>query len=243
MRVLFTLFISVTFLFFSACKEKNAPPPPTATSADAGGSVKLFDAKTEPINNSGMQVLIIDSDPELSATTDSDGDWVFEDLAYGTYSISFEKENYGTYKLFDLTHKNGSSFMSVVPSLGQKSGTEVSALSQSQFEQSILVNVTCSPEASPSNTVYLRYFLGLTDSISTTQYMEYSQVFSSTENPAVITLSQAQLNNSGYDSGATVYIRVYGDSYWSNSYSDPNLGQVFPNINLNSVGAISFVVP
>ena len=235
--------LGIAFLVFPACKEKTNPSPPTITSANASGSVILYDEGTTPVDNSGMQVKIIDSDPELSATTNDEGDWIFEDLEYGTYSVAFEKDNYGTYKLFDRTHKNGSSFMSTVPSLGEKSTTEVVSLTQELFEQSILISAYCTPEANSSNTNYLRFFIGLTDSISYSQYMHYSLVHSSNDDPHVFTITQEQLTGYGYDSGTTVYIRVYGESFWSNSYLDPNLGQIFPNLNPNSVSAISFVVP
>jgi hypothetical protein len=73
--------------------------------------------------------------------------------------------------------------------------------------------------------------------------MEFSQVFSANEDPVVITLTQQQLNDYGFSTGSTVYIRVYGDSYYSNNYLDPTGGQIFPNINSNAVTSISFVVP
>lgn len=243
MRYLFLLFIGFSFLFINACKLKNAPPQPIFTSANAKGSVNLYDEGTTSLSDSGMTVTASSADTSISVVTDSTGEFFFEDLAYDIYNLTFEKENYGTYKIFDLLHDNGASFLTTVPSLGQKSSTEVVDISQSQFEQSILVDVALNPPATFEDTRYIRFFLGLTDSISDTQYMEFSQPLEVDADPAVLTLTQEFLNNTGFDSGTTVYIRVYGDSYWANNYLVPLGSQVFPNINPNAVPAISFVVP
>jgi hypothetical protein len=175
--------------------------------------------------------------------TDENGEYLFEDLLFGTYNLVFEKEGYGTYKVFNILHKDGATNISVIPSLGEKSTTEVDDLTQSQFEQSILVNVPCSPAASSSNTNYLRYFLGLTPQVSNIQHMVPSLGITSNDDPYVITLTKEELNGFGFDTGTTVYIRVYGDSFWSNSYTDPDEGVQYPNLNMNTVDAISFVVP
>lgn len=243
MKYLLLLFIGFSFLFISACTLKNAPPQPNFTSANAKGFVSLYDEGTTPLSDSGMTVTASSFDTTISVVTDTAGKFFFEDLTYDTYNLTFEKENYGSFKIFDLLHDNGVSFLTTVPSLGQKSSTEVVDLSQSQFEQSILVNATLNPPASATETKYIRFFMGLTDSISDSQYIEYSQQIVVNSDPAVLTLTQEFLNNTGFDSGTTVYIRVYGDSYWGNEYVDPVLGQQFPNINPNAVPAISFVVP
>lgn len=237
----FILFIS--FLFLNACKEKNTQPPPTITSANASGEVNLFDEGMISLNDSGMTVIIADSDPIISVVTDDEGVFIFEDLEYGTYTLEYEKENYGTYKIFDLLHKEGASFLSTVPALGQKSSTEVLSVSQSQFEQSILIDVECSPPANTTNTNYLRYFLTLSPNVSSSLFSSFSQTLSCEIDPCVITLTQSQLNNLGFDSGTTVYIRVYGESFWSNNYQDPDDGHIFPNLNPTTADAISFIVP
>jgi len=243
MRSLFLLFIGFGFLFTASCTLKNAPPQPIFTSANAKGSVSLYDEGTTQLNDSGMTVTASTADTSISVVTDTTGQFFFKDLTYDTYNLTFEKEGYGTFKIFDLLHDNGSSFLTTVPSLGQKSSTEVIDLTQSQFEQSILVNATLDPPATDTEPKYIRFFLGLTDSISDTQYMEFSQIIVANTNPVVLTFSQEFLNGTGFDSGTTVYIRVYGDSYYSNNYEAPTSGQIFPNLNPNSVTAISFIVP
>ena len=243
MKKFLSIFLGIAFLFLNACKEKNTQPPPTSTSANAKGEVNLYDAGINSISDSGMTVSIADSDPLISAITNTEGEFVYEDLEYGTYTLVYEKENYGTYKIFDLLHKQGASSLSTVPSLGEKSNTQVLSVSQSQFEQSILIEVECNPQANSTNPNYLRLFLSIVPSVSSSLYTHFSQTFECGIDPCVITLSQSYLNNSGFDSGSTVYIRVYGESFWGNIYLDPDLGQIFPNLNPTTADAISFIVP
>ena len=63
-------------------------------------------------------------------------------------------------------------------------------------------------------------------------------------NPAVFGISSEELNNLGFNSGTTVYARVYGDSFYSNDYEDPNLGRrVFPNLFADTAQSVQFEVP
>jgi hypothetical protein len=74
--------------------------------------------------------------------------------------------------------------------------------------------------------------------------MYYSPVFVSQINPYQSTITQSNLINAGFTSGQTVYVKEYGDSYWSNEYFDVSLNKkVFPNLNTVSANAVSFVVP
>jgi len=63
-------------------------------------------------------------------------------------------------------------------------------------------------------------------------------------NPFEITLTASDLSGMGFSSGATVYVKVYGDSFWSNEYENSGLGiKVFVNLNIVSASAVSFDVP
>ena len=74
--------------------------------------------------------------------------------------------------------------------------------------------------------------------------MYHSPTFISQINPYQSTLTQTELINAGFTSGQTVYVKAYGESYWSNEYLDVNLNKkVFPNLNTVSANAVSFIVP
>jgi hypothetical protein len=71
-----------------------------------------------------------------------------------------------------------------------------------------------------------------------------SSGFVSQINPYQATLTSANLIAWGFTSGQTVFVKVYGDAFWSNEYQDPTTGQkVFPNLNDTSANSISFIVP
>jgi hypothetical protein len=63
-------------------------------------------------------------------------------------------------------------------------------------------------------------------------------------NPAVLTISGQELNELGFASGSILYARVYGDSYYSNDYDDPNEGRrIFPNLLEDTAQSVQFQVP
>ena len=123
------------------------------------------------------------------------------------------------------------------------STTEITSLSVSQFETNILISIACSPAASADNPRYIRYFLGLSSDVSSTQYMYSSTIETADSDPYVITLSQANLNDFGFASSSEVFVKAYGESYWSNEYDDTGGATIFPNINLTTVDAFPFMVP
>jgi hypothetical protein len=240
-RILFT-FLSMYLLFVLSCKKADDNPPPPITEGFLKGSVSLFDEGTNALSNEGMKVSLENSDPEISVLTDAEGDYNFENLAYGVYTLVFSKENYGTYKLININHNENTNILAV-PSLGEKSSTEITSLSVSQFETDILISITCSPAANADNPRYIRYFLGLNSDVNSTQYMYSSMIETADSDPFVITLTQANLNDFGFASSSEVFVRAYGESYWSNEYDDTGGATVFPNINLTTVDAYPFIVP
>ena len=74
--------------------------------------------------------------------------------------------------------------------------------------------------------------------------MYYSATYVAQINPFQVTLSQTDLINAGFTSGQTVYVKAYGESYWSNEYLDSDLNKmIFPNLNLSTTNSVSFIVP
>ena len=72
--------------------------------------------------------------------------------------------------------------------------------------------------------------------------MYYSSTYISQINPYTLSLSQSDLINMGFATGTAVYVKVYGESFWSNDYASGSLRR-FPNLNSNSADAVSFIVP
>ena len=75
-------------------------------------------------------------------------------------------------------------------------------------------------------------------------YMFYSSTYTAQINPFSLTLNQTDLINAGFSSGQTVFVKVYGESFWGNEYLDSDLNKmIFPNLNLSTTNSVSFIVP
>ncbi len=107
-----------------------------------------------------------------------------------------------------------------------------------------MFSVTTDPGGNNANTRYFRFFLSTDSNVSNENYSYHSPGLISQINPNEFMLTPEDFTNYGFSSGETVYMRVYGESYWTNEYEDPNLGRtIFPNLNMNTVDAVSFVIP
>lgn len=238
-----TLF-AIALIGITSCK-KDETPTPTATKADITGSVNLYDEGTSEIDNSGMNVSVDGTSPLISTITDADGNFTLVDVPFGTYTLVYEKSGYGTFKRFDLEHKDGNTFIPDAPSLGQKSTTTVTYLTVGSSPSfPVILGATTNPSGSPADTRYIRYFFSTDPNISSDNYENVLGTFPAQINPFNLNLSQASIDALGFTSGTTVYVKCYGESFWSNKYADPALGTtIFPNLNSNTAATVSFIVP
>jgi hypothetical protein len=233
-------------LSFLSCKESNTDTIVPATKADIFGFVSLYDEAISLAGNSGMKVSVQGSSPLISATTDANGKFVLPDVPFGTYTLVYEKVGYGTYKKPGVVHSTdgSSTFLANTPSLGNVSTTTVTDLTTSQDGSTILVAVTTNPAGSLGNTRYIRYFLSSSATVSKDNYSYVSSGYISQINPYEAKLSLANLTAWGFTSGQTVFVKVYGDAFWSNEYQETTTGpKIFPNLNGTSANSVSFKVP
>ncbi len=231
-------------LGFTSCNDSEDSTPEPITKANIIGSVNLYNEGTTQIVDSGMTVNL--EGTGFSATTDNQGDFTLSDVPFGSYTIVYEKSGFGTFKKLQLEHNNTGSptVITITPSLGQNSSTQITDLTASLNGNDVVVSVTTNPAGNSGDTRYVRYFLSTSTNVSAEDYIYYSPVLKSQINPKKITLTSANLSDAGFLSGETVYVKVYGDSFWSNEYDDSTLGRkVFPNLNIVSANAVSFVMP
>jgi hypothetical protein len=191
-----------------------------------------------------MTVKVEGTTPAISATTDANGDFTLSDVPFGTYTILYEKSGFGTFKKFDIEHENNATAILNTPSIGEISTTQITNLEANVSGNDIIISVTTNPAGSNGNTRYVRYFLSTDSNVSSENYTYFSPGLVSQINPKEITLSNNDLTSAGFSTGETVFVKVYGDSFWSNEYNDPDLGRnVFPNLNMTSTNSVSFIVP
>jgi hypothetical protein len=226
-----------------SCDNDDNADTSTPTQGDIIGSVNLYDEGTTQVESHDMTVSIFGTN--ISAITDVDGRFNLKDVPFGTYDLSYEKSGYGTFKKFNINHESApTTVITNTPSLGQSSTTAITDLQVSLANDMVTFSITTNPSGNSSNRRYIRYFLSADSSVSNNNYNYYSEGLVVQINPYEATLSSTDLINAGFTSGQTVYVKAYGESFWSNQYEDTTLQRVvFPNLNPLAADAVSFVVP
>ena len=246
MKKLKILALYILFVMFYACGGSDSGSnPPIATKGDISGQVSLYDQKTNSLDNSGMKITVEGTNPIISAITDAEGKFTLKNVPFYEHDISYEKTGYGTYQLINFKNNVDPTFITSTPSLGQKSDTKVTEVEAEISGTNLLIAVETEPEGSNNSEVYLRFFYSKNSNVSHENY-EHVDVspFIAKINPYKHTLTLQDITNMGFTSEETVYIKVYGESFWANDYEDPSSSfRVFPNLNLTSVDAVSFEVP
>jgi hypothetical protein len=193
-----------------------------------------------------MTVSVLGIMPLISAVTDAEGKFVLSNVPFGTFTLEYTKNGYGTYKKFGVVHgTNGqATALTATPSLGQVSTTSITGVTASTSANQVVLSISTNPEGSAANRRYIRYFLSTSQSVSETNYSYYSPVFISQINPFEKTILATELISAGFTSGQQVYVRAYGDSFWDNAYDSPEFNRrIFPNLNASTVPAAAFIVP
>lgn len=246
MRRIFILMLCCS-AFWVSCDEKdedNNPPP--ATAGTVNGSVNLYDEDINEIDPTGMTIRT-DENNDVKTTTDGAGEFSLENLPFGTYTIVYEKDGYGTFRKYEIEHQSSTgniTFITENPSLGQFSTTEVINLTATENNDVVTISATTSPDGSQADTRYIRYFFSTSADVSNENYDAVLETFPVNINPYNLNLNDESFKALGFSSGTTVYTKCYGESFWSNSYEDPKLGRtIFPNLNQNSAASVEFVVP
>ncbi|WP_136481930.1 carboxypeptidase-like regulatory domain-containing protein [Cognatitamlana onchidii] len=244
MKSNFLLFYFLVTIGFVSCSDSNDnnPDPPKPTAADISGTVNLYDEGINEIDNADMLVKVEGS--SIAATTDAEGRFRLLNVPFGDVTLVYEKTGYGTFKKYDIEHNDGDTFITDSPSLGQKSTTSITNLVVSTGTGTVTVAATTDPVANIGNTRYIRYFFSTQSNVSSENFDAVLDAFPAQITPYNLNLNSDSFEALGFESGQTVYVKCYGESFWSNQYEDPDLNTtVFPNVNANSAAAVSFVVP
>lgn len=245
MKINYAIILLVAVFGFVSCNNDDDMND-EATYANISGAVILYDEGVNKTDNSGMTVKTEGSGTVFSALTNADGKFNIKDVPFGNYTLVFEKAGFGTFKKFDVKHTSADSpaILTETPSLGQKSTTQITGLTVNNSGGEIVISATTNPAGNAGNRRYIRFFYSKSSTVSAESYTSVSQGMISQINPYALTLSKSTLNGMGFASGTTVYVKVYGDSFWSNEYTVPQKEtKVFPNLNTVSANAVSFVVP
>jgi hypothetical protein len=248
----FGFFLLITFLF--ACKKTDN----TITTTETGtitGTIYLYDDKTNRYEDaSGVTVTIIGM-PDKQTTTAADGRFKLENIPFDNYDLAFSKTGYGTHKIFGIEHFKqinsaapSTTALKRIISLGSISSTSVESLEKTVVADNnfngIAYLYSVKPVPSSVNRAYVRAFVGSKQNFSPVESLGYSSLKALLNNNVTGTFSVEELYGMGLNKGDSVYVRLYGDSYYGNEYIDPATGNtVFPNLNPVARAAVGFVVP
>lgn len=239
------LLIMLSPIVLSSCGSDDNPTP-QPSKGTISGTIDAYDDKTTSVaDRSGFTVTL--GSTGKSATTDAAGKFSFADVSYDNYDLVISKTGYGTFKVFGVALQSSSVNIPTI-TMGAVSTTTVSNLTYNNNQYNGGAGASyiysTSPTPTASSRGYTRAFLSTANSVSNTNYSAFSAVRSNASNNVNGGFTADELYGFGFKSGQTVYLKLYGESLFSNSYLDPGTGKtVFPNLNSSSPAAISFIVP
>jgi hypothetical protein len=101
------LLLLLPLFIASSCGEGGAPGPAVPGSPIKGTVITLAECDFTKLDPGGVQITVTDSasgKTVATAVTDPAGAYTVQAVPDGTYNLSFEKEGFGTYKLFSRKH-------------------------------------------------------------------------------------------------------------------------------------------
>lgn len=246
----FILLTGIGISFFASC-GKNSGDTNGTPGGRMTGTVQTWDDKLNSTSDMmGITVTVSDL-PTFVAITDGTGNYTFGDLPFGVHDLTFAKTGYGTSKLYGVVHNALTAIpTTIVPTFGfgKVATTTVTALALTgntfNGQPGVSFSYNFSTMPTTGNRAFVRYFLSTAADVSSSSYTAFSPVVNFSNLSAIAGFTVNDLVSMGFSSGQTVYVRMYGESFKSNEYKDPNTGKwVFPNVNTTTVSAVSFQVP
>lgn len=248
------LFVSaIASVLFTACKPETHPDTvPDYEKANLAGAVQLFNEGNEPQNPDKMFVVIEGNAFLTYAETEKDGKFVMRNVPfYDKYTISYIKDGYGTFKIFNYNHAftGTEGVISTIPKLGMKSTTCVTSISLVQDtvrqDTALHFNISVSSGASGTNPKYVRFLFHEIISVNDTSYSNYSPPIRITSNPSSIIFTSSDCQEMGMQQGVTYFAVAYGESYHTNEYFDfVKSKEVFPNLcTENAPSPVQIIAP
>ena len=246
MKIQYLLLVAASLLHPGCKDDDDADAIPKGTIT---GELRLADEfGNEFTDHSGMSISL---DQGATTISEASGSYSITGLASGDYDMTYEKEGYGTFMKFSIQVLGGadSTILNGIDYLGQKSTTVVSNLTIIPNISLNTFNINCniSPTPSASQPRPFRLFFGKSDDVSNDNYdFAPSNTWLATgSSGSILNYDPADLYSNGFSSGETVYVIAYGESMYSNSWTDPVSGKKFyPNVNTGSPSNVAdFVLP
>lgn len=245
--ILYLLFLGI-ILISCEKEEPKTNSDSVLTKANITGAVKLFDENNNPVALGGMFVYLEGGVQSFWTETNKDGSFMIPNALYfNNYTIVYEKQGYGTYKVFGFDHAYTGQVGNIenTPSLGKVSSTIVNFLDITENGNNIEFEVGISTAAKGDK--YIRILFHSISEISNEIFAYYTPRQLMPANKYTFVFTKEKLQEMGLESGVKYYARAYGDSYYSNGYFDESSRKnVFPNLGVDpeiSSPVGSFMMP
>lgn len=275
MKALLSLLTLIGIVMLSGCsKSASEKLVSKANTFLFKGSVLLVDEGNVFKDKSGMTVTLLNSNPLISTVTDSLGEFELTiDSSLATFALAYSKPMYGTYKrffekrgdtLFAMTGDNYESsprffscgngkdiLYSTSESLGYKSTVTVNSLQlyRAMNGKFFLKCNISSPNLTGEKFIRLFYQknfpnISFTTVSKTTKNMGMPIPVQNGDN-VIPFCTSCFYQCADLQSGDTVYLTAYGDSFYSNLYTEKSTNEfIMPNVNTtNNPAPVSFILP
>lgn len=238
--------ILISFLLLLSCNRDKGEVSPLDLNGEGTitGVAKLFTGNGNGLVSSGMSVTISNIDPPITAITNADGFYTLQNVPYGIYDLSFEKDGFGTFKKGDIVHTDPETIIQERAFLGKKSTTSITQMQITTTDTEVTISYRTDPPSSDANVHFARIFFHTSSDVSDNIQSAFTNVIFTNRTPFNAVFTYEQIQDFGIPPGATVYALAYGESFFSNYYQDPEFGiDTFPNLNPNTTTPVSFVIP
>lgn len=248
MNSIATLLIAATLIVVTAssCSKEvlSNDTMQTINRATVYGRVMTTDAFGKlQANNSGVEVTLENGGQKKTTITTASGDYQFENLANGTYKLSYAMAGLATQQVYDITVVNNRVMVSTVM-LAPATTTTVQSAQSGISGNEVWINVGLQPQPAYGKPAGVRIFASKNAQSAPAQFQ--AQYFLGTETGGKIPFTTvADLKAKGFAAGDVVYLTVAADTFNSGHFFNSELQQwIFPSMNQNTqVSNISITLP
>ena len=224
------------------------------TRGNIAGLILLYDEDGKAIADKSGVLVSIDRST-VSTRTGIDGKFQLDSIPAGTYDISYSKEGFGTGKILGLYHEAANHATTLIKkgeSMAVNSTLAINNIIVQPFDpsfQQLGVNgfhIIPVFDNISGTEKWVHLFFSDNSNVSSTNYTadDKIKVSGAANQFDNYNMTTKWFESLGFSKGQTVYVIAYGDSFLTDSYTDPLSNQViFPSLSNKPSSAVSFVIP
>jgi hypothetical protein len=233
-------FILFILLLNTACEKETEYE---VLSGQLIGYVTLYDNDRNNISdNSGAEIIIEGSNPQIKVLTDEDGQFTIDNLNSGIYNIVFKKEGFCQHKIVSYQFIGGNKPATIYQTaLYSLSDFQIDNLEITDLEMQYSVEFMVTAKVSNQNentSSYFRYYLSDKADISYKNYISTDAAYSFSGNEEIS--FYLQIDTLKFPIGSELYLIMYPASEIYQYYIDINSGnKIYTSININKPSEVA----